>query len=352
MMDSISELMDLYQPEELEELPFDRTEAVKTAVFGRIRQERKKPNSRWKRGLLVAAVLAAMMGLIAAGVMFCAPVMQKAFGVTATEDYVTMLDASDTMHGWTLSVKECTGDSRTLLLGLELTAPERTAPSYLFDTCEFFFPALGKTYAGYTSMVELEDMEDTGVRFVAICDVPVWETVDLRGQPVQVTLRDLKGWVVETQSWEEARGEAGPWTVEFTADFPESETICVEPNRPVHTLGVEAVISRVEISPVKVAVTIEGEQLKGHHRWGTVPPYACASEQVVTLYTKEGERLDCAYYIRENKGAECSGGSDPAEPGALYLTRMVRSEEAESAFLDLSTLERIEVCGVSIPLDP
>lgn len=43
--------------------------------------------------------------------------------------------------------------------------------------------------------------------------------------------------------------------------------IRLEPDLPVTTLGVEATITRVEVTPIGVYVYIEGDALKGHHSW-------------------------------------------------------------------------------------
>ena len=111
------------------------------------------------------------------------------------------------------------------------------------------------------------------------------------------------------------------------------------------TLGVEAVITQVEVSPLGVYVRIEGDALKGHHSW--VPKnapdgwYGCVEYQEVTLYTKDGTAISM---MDGQSGSGCSGGTDTGEEGYLVLAR------AFDHLVDVDTLTAMSICGVEIAL--
>ena len=78
------------------------------------------------------------------------------------------------------------------------------------------------------------------------------------------------------------------------------------------TLGVEAVITQVEVSPLGVYVRIEGDALKGHHSW--VPKnapdgwYGCVEYQEILLCDTEGHVLTVDGVTSDCSGSGCSGG--------------------------------------------
>ena len=120
------------------------------------------------------------------------------------------------------------------------------------------------------------------------------------------------------------------------------------PELPVTTLGVEAMITQVEVSPLGVYVRIEGDALKGHHGW--VPKnapdgwYGCVEYQEILLCDTEGHVLTVDGVESDCSGSGCSGGTDTGEDGYLVLAR------AFDHLVDVDTLTAISICGVEIAL--
>ena len=134
------------------------------------------------------------------------------------------------------------------------------------------------------------------------------------------------------------------WNITSMVLLPE-KTITIEPNTPVTTLGVEADITKIEITPIGVYVYVEGDALKGHHSW--VPKnapdggYSCIEYQDVVLHLFDGTELPLTEGM---DGSGCSGGTDTSEPGRLFLARR------GDTLLDMDTIDFITVCGVDFPL--
>ena len=61
----------------------------------------------------------------------------------------------------------------------------------------------------------------------------------------------------------------------------------------------------------------------------------------ITLYTTDGTAIPM---MDGMNGSGCSGGTDTSEPGYLHIARRA------DRLLDLDDLDRIEICGVEIPL--
>ena len=306
---------------------------------------------------LAACVLTAAVGAAVVGV----PVLRDYFGGAYDKNAATV-GRSITKNGWTMTITDLVGDDQYFYLGIELSAPEGTvldAEYYGVDGV-VFMPEIDNTeHSPLLRQIDDGDPTDNRLHFVymefRINGSSDKEDSTLRGKNIELSLNGLykQGtYNEETNRFDHDVVCGETW--DFGAiklDYPDN-AIRLTPNLPVTTLGVEAVITSVEVTPLSVIVTIEGDALKGHHSW--VPKnapdgwYGCIEYQEVTLYDENGNAVlpdsDGADNNGVNAGSGCSGGTDPTEPGRLTLERNY------GYLLDMDSLDHLTVCGVEIPL--
>lgn len=339
----------------MERVPFDP--ALEDKVLARMdgmsggSERPARPRRAVRTALLVAAALAvlvASVGAVVAGM----PVMRAYFGGGAGyEQSSAALDRSVTQDGWTLTLTDCVGDDRYLYLGLTMLAPEGTVLDedyYGFDSYDLSFPGNDRLLMSW-GMRQLDDPDPTDNRLDFMLRIRGSNSGSFNGADIKLAFHTLH----HPGEWDEAAQRPTylpdldrTWDFgRMTVSYPDS-TIRLEPGLPVHTLDVDATITRVEVSPIGVYVRIEGDALQGHHDW--VPKnapdgyYGCIEYQEITLYNKDGNAI---VPYDDLSGSGCSGGEDPDEPGYLNLAR------AYGSLVDLSTLDHISVCGVEIPLE-
>lgn len=330
--------------------------ADKRALIQRL-SARGAPAPRPRRTLRTAAVAAAIvcvLVLAVGAVVANAPVLQAYFGGGAGYDQSAVLvGESVTKNGWTMTLTDCVGDDYNLYVGFTLTAPEGTVLDWA-DGYQFAqwsppnFPGLKLAGSGSYEQVEDQDPSDNVVRFVLRSSYPMGGGESPNARQMELSFGGLchnAGWNGTEYSYEKVYDCRESWTFKAAVSYPDN-VIRLESGVSVTTLGVEAAITRVEVSPLGVYVYIEGDSLLGHHGW--VPKnapdgyYGCVEYQEITLYTTDGAAIPMT---DGSVGSGCSGG-DLDHPESAYLHLARRS----GALLDLDSLDRIEICGVSIPL--
>ncbi len=317
--------------------------------------EERRPKRRLVRPwIAAAAVICLLMATAGAAVLASPTLRDRVFGGSAGYDQSSaIIGRSVEQSGWTLTLTDCVGDDRRIYLGIEVTAPEGTVldqEHYAFARYDVDFP--GHDWAGGASLDQLEDDDptDNRISFVYWSNQILSDGESINGSDICLLLENLC-----YLSWDEA-GEEVEWipVCEGAWDFGtfpltyQDSTIRLTPELPVTTLGVEAMITLVEVSPLGVYVRIEGDALKGHHSW--VPKnapdgwYGCVEYQEILLYNTDGNVLTVDGVESDCSGSGCSGGTDTSEDGYLVLAR------AFDRLVDVDTLTTISICGVEIPL--
>ena len=241
----------------------------------------------WSRTAVAVAALIGMLVLSVGAAVTVSPVLRSYFGDSAAyQQSAAELGQSVTKDGWTVTLTDCVGDDRNLWFGLEIAGPEGTvldAENYYIDWYDCQFPGL-YSFLSTMSCTQLpdEDPTDNRVQFALRLLGRGPYDGSFNGQRVKLTFRDFSIWDREDREFEPAHGCEAVWQFDFTVSYPDS-VIRLEPNLPVHTLGVDAVLTSVEVSPFGVYASIEGEALKGHHQW--VPMNA---RRLVWLYGVPG----------------------------------------------------------------
>lgn len=248
-----------------------------------------------------------------------------------------------------MTLTDCVADEYNLYIGIELTAPKGTVldweGGYQFD--EWSTPdILGwELYgSGHHQQVRDDDPQDNSIRFILWSSYMMREGQSLDGQKISLTLGGLFHLIWSGQGYDKVFDCQEVWSFTPTITLPDT-IVRLEPDLPVTTLGVEATITRVEVSPIGAYVSIEGDSLNGHHAWMSKDSlsgwYACVEHQEITLYCKDGTAIPLTEGIA---GSGCDGGTDTSEAGRLYLARRA------DTLIDLDSLDCISVCGVKIPL--
>lgn len=348
-------MMDRRYREELDQIRLtEESKTELTRALAARRTEKERPRGRrahrWSRTAVLAAALAGALALSVGAAVVVSPVLRSHFGDSAGyQQSAAELGQSVTKDGWTMTLTDCMGDDRNLWFGLEIAGPEGTvldAENYYIDWYDCQFPGL-YSFLSTTDCTQLPDDDPTDNRVQFALRLLGRGPYDgsFNGQRVKLTFRDFSVWNQEKREFEPAHGCEAVWQFDFTVSYPDS-VIRLEPNLPVHTLGVDAVLTSVEISPFGVYASIEGDALKGHHQW--VPRnapdgwYGCIEYQEVTLTTKDGEVITPCDSV---SGSGCSGGDlDHPEEGYLRLARW------SDTLLDVDNLASVSICGVEIPL--
>lgn len=318
------------------------------SLTARERGSRVRFSHRWTRPVVAAAALICVLGVSVAAVTWVTPVLGEYFqNSTGYQQSSVAVGESITKNGWTMTLTDCVMDEYNLYIGFELTAPEGTVldweGGYQFDEWDLTYLGIGAS--GGIQQLEDDDPTDNSIRFIRDEAFAMREDQSLDGQQIEVTMGGLYHsiWTGE-YTYERVYDCEEIWNFPITLSLPE-KVIRLEPDLPVTTLGVEATITRVEVTPIGVYVYIEGDALKGHHSW--VPKnapdgwYGCIEYQEITLYLTDGTAIPMTDGL---SGSGCSGGTDTSEPGYLYLARR------GDTLIDMDLLDHISICGVEISL--
>lgn len=346
-------MMDRQYKEELSRLRL--TEESKEALVAALTEERqtvsrRRPRRKWSRtALLAAACLGALVMSVSAAAVF-SPVLKGYYGDSAGYEQLAIeLGQSIVKNGWTMTLTDCVADDYTVYVGVELTAPEGTVldweAGYHFE--DYDIPALqGVEDAGSGAsyeQVEDDDPTDNTIRF--ILRARYLRMADFDDHDLKFSFRGLYHIDRSGGSRQKVYDCDEKWS--FSTRLSLSDAIVrLEPSVPVTTLGVEAEVTSVIVSPIGVYVEIEGDSLIGHHDWVPMNApdgwYGCVEYQEITLYTRDGTAIPM---MGDMSGSGCGGGDrDHPEPGCLILFR--RSD----TLLDMDALDYVSICGVEIPL--
>ena len=317
------------------------------SLCGREKPVRARNARGWRRTVIAAAAVCVLIVSVSAAALIV-PVLGEYYqNSKGYQQSSVVLEESITKNGWTMTLTDCVMDEYNLYIGLALSAPEGICldweNGYQFDTWDLTYFDIGA--AGHMEQLPDDDLTDGTIQWIVRATYAMREGQSLDGQRFEVTLGGLHHqiWTGEF-AYEKIYDCEETWSFSIPLSLPEN-VICLEPDLPVTTLGVEAMITRVEVTPIGVYVYIEGDALKGHHAW--VPRnapdgyYGCIEYQEIILYLKDGTAIPMT---SGTEGGGCSGGTDPSEAGYLHLAR--RGE----TLLDLDTLDYISICGVEIPL--
>ena len=343
------------------------TEESKKALASRLTHRRaaQKTPRRLARTVRMAAAVAAVICLLAtagyAAVAAAPTLLGSIFeGGAAYEQSSGFVGKSVDNNGWVITITDCVGDDREMYVGLELAAPEGTVldeEDYCFGednyTLDFFSRQGGQSWG----LRQIPDDDPTDNRIAFFLHMRnLFESLD--NNRIRLVLPELRYmvWNMEEEKMDYIPVCSGKWNFGvMTIPYPDS-TIRLTPDRPVTTLGVEAVITELTVSPLSVCVRIEGDAFKGHHGW--VPRnapdgwYGCIEYQEIVLRFDDGTALIVDQANSDLSGSGCSGGTDPTEDGWLVLRRTYSGNinGVSSRLVDVDRVVSVSVCGVEIPL--
>lgn len=334
------------------------TDEGKRALVRAMTQGEGKAAPRPRRAFRAALLTAALACLLTVGVgaaLITLPVLRTHFGGGGGYDQAgALVGKSVTDQGWTMTLTDCVGDERYLVLGLELTAPEGTVLDredyrFLRDHPEF----LGQAKPSAWQMRQLEDgdPEDNRLRFGLWIENIQNEVGDpgLNGETMELRLQTLQYpfWDPDRGEWTDVTVFDGEWDFgRLTLSYPD-RALRLEPHTPVTVLDVPAQIAYLEVTPIGLNVWFVGDALKDHD--GRLPwPGQCVSEPEITLYDKEGNALIPDKYtpFGVRGGSGCNGNPNVPEQEYYFLNII----QSYGYLLDLDQLDHVEVCGVTIPL--
>lgn len=312
---------------------------------------------RPRRGLRAALAAAAAVCLLtvgAAAVVAGLPVLQEHFGSAAGYGQSSApVGKSVTSGGWTMTLTDCVGDDRYLVLGFELTAPEGTVldpetwrDNYPEETLSF--PGLDGGQAWQWYEAADSDPTDNRRQFVLwiehMSGEPDGESIN--GAEMELKLEGVGSNIfISEDRWEHVSLCDETWDFgALTLSYPD-QALRLEPNVTVTVLDVPAVVTHLTVSPIGVDVWLEGEALRGHNQrypWGQ-----CMSLPEVTLYDKEGNALEPDYCtpFGVRGGSGCNNGDAPGLP-------CIHINQSYGYLLDMDSLDHVVVCGAAIPLSP
>ncbi len=247
-----------------------------------------------------------------------------------------------------MTLTDCLLDEYNIYVGITLTAPAGTklnaASGYYFaDWSGIDVDDLA--VGAYYEQIADGNPEDNAISFV-FRSFLLMDDHSLDGKTMRLSLSGLCHNELDeaTKKAKQVYDCREEWSFSSTITLPE-KTITIKPNVSVVTLGVEATVTEVYISPLGAYIYIEGDNLKGHHDW--VPKnasdgwYGCVDYQDVILHMQDGTEIKLENGL---SGSGCSGGTDISEPGWLRLARRAET------LIDIDAVDYITVCGVNIPL--
>lgn len=329
------------------------TEASKTALIAALTKGSPTHLSRpktWRYAIAVAAVVCIL--ILSVSAVSLSPILGEYYeNSPGYQQCSIVMGDSITKNGWTMTLTDCVADEYNLYVGVDLTAPEGTIldweDGYHFADWDCRIWGLDPGGGGGYEQIADDDPTDNTLCFIFRYTYTIRENQRLDGRHITLHIGSLyhnTEWNEQTHSFDKSFDCEETWSFTTRLSLPE-DTILIEPNLPVTTLDVEAVITRLEITPLGVYVYIEGDNLKGHHDWVPMNApdgwYGCVEYQEITLHLSDGTVI----YLPDGlAGSGCSGGTDTAEPGYLYLARRA------DTLIDMETLAYITVCGVDIPL--
>ena len=334
---------------------------VSEAMLGADAAQARAPRPRpLLRSALVAAGIAGVLALTAGTVFLLLPVARNYFGQSAQSVYQNnsqILNLSQTVDGWTMTMTDCIGDDNRLYIGMEVTAPKGTMLNaqgtsgaglgvkdaengfnlpYDFASATISVDdEAAKPMAWYVSQIPDASETDNHLRFIfwANCREP------LDGKKISLTLsKIMHGGSIHDES--AICDFDGTWSFQDIKLDLADQSVRLKPNVSVPVLDTTATLTELTVSPISVMVYFEGTGLIGQHQ--RYPYGAHIEVPTITLYDKQGKVMPL-----ESKyapfGSRAGSGSNN-ETGELKIV------QGYETFIDLDALARIEICGVSIPV--
>lgn len=290
------------------------------------------------RAVLAAAVIAGLLMLTTGAVFLLKPVLQTYFGASSSYVYQKnsqILNLSQTVNGWTMTLTDCVGDDNRLYVGIEVTAPEGTALNEQGYPLPYGIEEIdiavsdGAKHPGawYINQVPDGNEADNHLRFVLWMNCQ--ESLD--GKDISLTLGRIS----------HGNGVCdfdGSWTFRNIGLDLADQSIRLEPQVSVPVLDTTATLTELTISPVSITLHFQGEGLIGQCQ--RYPNGTNITDPTIVLYDHEGNvmQLETRYAPFGSR----AGSGDNDTTGEL---RIVQSYET---FIDLDALDHIEVCGVTI----
>lgn len=290
------------------------------------------------RAILAAAVIAGLLMTTAGAIFLLRPVLQTYFGASAPYVYQKnsqILNLSQTVDGWTMTLTDCIGDDNRLYVGIEVTAPEGTVLTEQGSPLPYGIEEIdidvseGARHPGawYISQIPDDSETDNHLRFVLWMNCQ--ESLD--GKAISLTLGKLS----------HGNGSCdfnGSWTFRDIELDLADQSIRLEPQVSVPVLDTTATLTELTISPVSITLCFQGEGLIGQCQ--RYPNGTNITDPTIVLYDHEGNVMQME--TRYAPFGSRAGSGDNNTTGEL---RIVQSYEA---FIDLDALDHIEICGVDI----
>lgn len=296
-----------------------------------------RPRGLFRAGLAVA-VIAGLLMLTAGAAFLLKPVLRTYFGESAAYVYQKnsqILNLSQTVDGWTMTLTDCIGDDNRLYVGIEVTAPEGTVLAEQGSPLPYRIEEIdidvsqGARHPGawYIRQIPDDSETDNHLRFVLWMNCQ--ESLD--GKALSLTLGKL------------SHGDGscdfdGSWTFRDIELDLADQSIRLEPQVSVPVLDTTATLTELTISPVSITLCFQGEGLIGQCQ--RYPNGTNITEPTIVLYDHEGDvmQLETRYAPFGSR----AGSGDNNTTGEL---RIVQGYET---FIDLDALDHIEICGVDL----
>lgn len=301
-------------------------------------------NTARPRGLfrvgLAAAVIAGVLMLTTGAVFLLKPVLRTYFGESTACVYQKnsqILNLSQTVDGWTMTLTDCIGDDNRLYVGIEVTAPEGTvlmeqgAPlPYGIEEIDIDVGE-GARHPGawYISQIPDDSETDNHLRFVLWMNCQ--ESLD--GKNLSLTLGKLS----------HGNGVCdfdGSWSFQDIQLDLADQSIRLEPQVSVPVLDTTATLTELTISPVSITCCFRGEGLIGQRQ--RYPNGTNITDPAIALYDHAGNVMQL-----ETRRAPFGSRAGSGDNNATGELRIVQGYET---FIDLEALDRIEICGVDIQI--
>lgn len=292
------------------------------------------------RAGLAAAVIAGLLILTTGAVFILKPVLQTYFGKSAAYVYQKnsqILNLSQTVDGWTMTLTDCIGDDNRLYVGIEVTAPKGIALNEQGYPLPYGIEEInidvsdGARHPGawYINQVPDDSETDNHLRFV------LWMNCQesLNGKTISLVLGRIS----------HGNGVCdfdGSWTFRDIKLDLADQSIRLEPQVTVPVLDTTATLTELTVSPVSITLCFQGEGLIGQCQ--RYPNGTNITDPTIVLYDHEGNVMQLE--TRHAPFGSRAGSGDSNTTGEL---RIVQGYET---FIDLEALDHIEICGVSIPV--
>ena len=296
-----------------------------------------RPRSLLRAGL-ATAVIAGLLMLTTGAVFLLKPVLQTYFGASASYVYQKnsqILNLSQTVNGWTMTLTDCIGDDNRLYVGIEVTAPKETALAEQGSPLPYWIEEIDIDVsedarhpgAWYISQIPDGSETDNHLRFVLWMNCQ--ESLD--GKMLSLTLGKIN-------HGSGVCDFGGSWTFQDIRLDLADQSIRLEPQVSVPVLDTTADLTELTISPVSITLYFQGEGLIGQGQ--RYPNGTNVTDPTIVLYDRDGNVMQLGSRYAPFGSRAGSGWND-----ATGELRIVQSYET---FIDLDALDHIEVCGVTI----